>query len=175
MQSIDPKIWGPKYWYVMITTAEAYPTKRPEKNIIQSTANFFNSMKDILPCENCREHYSKLIKQYPVENYLHTRQALVNWVKMIQKKIDHEHSDRSKVKFSPTSSTSRQSNKMNQMHEMKSAKQQQPLGSKSSDHQNLINSRNRRSVNYIRGRNYIRAQRGRNLVGCQSCKKIAER
>lgn len=88
MESHDPMVWGAKYWFVMMSIAESYPKINPCNDIVTSANAFYESLKTLLPCDTCRAHYTKLLTSYPVINYLHSRQSLVNWVKMIQNSVE---------------------------------------------------------------------------------------
>ena len=56
--------------------AAAYePSEVPSSAVTQ----FVKSLVYLLPCSNCRENWAQLIKEFPVEEWLHSREALFTW------------------------------------------------------------------------------------------------
>ena len=55
-QNFEPKIWGNHAWFFLETICMAYPTN-PSKSMKSSAKNFFLSLKDLIPCEKCRNNY----------------------------------------------------------------------------------------------------------------------
>ena len=50
--------------------------------------DFFYIIRNILPCEMCKQHYSELIKEYPLEPFLDTRDSLISWVIIIHNQVN---------------------------------------------------------------------------------------
>ena len=78
----DPKVWGPHFWFVMKSAVDNFPLKASSQ-VQKQYINFFTSLKEILPCEDCKGHYTHLLKQYPIENYIHSPQELTAWYGII--------------------------------------------------------------------------------------------
>lgn len=76
---MDPKIWGPHFWFVLHFITFNYPDN-PTTYDKQSHKVFFESVKDILPCEKCRRHYRNHIAQFPLEVALDNRIDLIKWL-----------------------------------------------------------------------------------------------
>ena len=76
---MDPKIWGPKFWFSLHTVTFAYPF-HPDVEHQERIKNFFNSLEYILPCSICRVNYSKKIRKHPIDNNLDSRKKLVFWL-----------------------------------------------------------------------------------------------
>ena len=76
--NINPNIWGKHAWNFIHIVSSSYPDN---PTIYQKKAykNFFVSLKDILPCSNCRKHFAKNIKLYNIDNYLNNRNSLFKW------------------------------------------------------------------------------------------------
>ena len=55
---MEPNIWGPSAWTFLHTIALQYP-ELPTDDDKKQYYIFFNSLKDVLPCPNCRMHYSE--------------------------------------------------------------------------------------------------------------------
>lgn len=85
----DPAQWGPHFWYVMRCVANTYsevPTEKEQKVVL----DFFTLVKDILPCEKCKEHYKETIEKIPLDGAIASRADLVKWVEDIYKMIDDD-------------------------------------------------------------------------------------
>jgi hypothetical protein len=53
--NIDPSVWGPHVWATMHTLA----LKSDADNEIKAFSDFLNSLTYLLPCDTCRNEYSK--------------------------------------------------------------------------------------------------------------------
>lgn len=76
----DPKQWGSIYWRMMHTMVEAYPASDPTDALRFSTASFFESMLELLPCEECRQHYERWWTENPIEQALLGQRPLADWL-----------------------------------------------------------------------------------------------
>jgi FAD-linked sulfhydryl oxidase len=76
---MDPKIWGPNFWFALHTITFNYSVN-PDEEEKERIRNFFNSLEYILPCKLCRVNYSHHIRQNPIENQLNSRKDLVFWL-----------------------------------------------------------------------------------------------
>ena len=86
---MDPQLWGPQLWYVLHIISMSYP-KEPTEYIKRAYHDFYSNLKDVLPCEICRKHYSKFIMEYPITPHLDTRENLVKWVIQIHNFVNLE-------------------------------------------------------------------------------------
>ena len=84
---MDPNIWGPHAWIFLHSITLAYPDN-PTQEDINSHALFFNSLKGILPCQKCRDHYTKNLQELPVENNLYNKESLVKWLIEIHNRVN---------------------------------------------------------------------------------------
>src|SRR6187549_3326511 len=85
--SISPNIWGKPLWEMFNCIAFSYsdtPTEEDKLDII----NFFNSTKKILPCGECKQHFIKLLEEYPIENNISNREQLLRWVNTVHNKVN---------------------------------------------------------------------------------------
>jgi hypothetical protein len=86
---LDPKVWGPHYWFFLHTLAMTYPnhpntiTKKKYYELIQNLPLF-------LPVEEISGDFSKLLEQYPVTPYLDNRDSFVRWMHFIHNKINEK-------------------------------------------------------------------------------------
>ncbi len=76
---MDPRVWGPHFWFVLHLISFNYPDNPSTFDKEQHKA-FYHSVKDILPCANCRQHYKNYLSQYPIEPNLDRRMDLITWV-----------------------------------------------------------------------------------------------
>jgi hypothetical protein len=87
LMTLDPKVWGPHYWFVLHTIAISYPIK-PNDVIKKKYYDFIQNIPLFLPIEEIGNNFSKLLDKYPVTPYLDSRQSLVRWVHFIHNKIN---------------------------------------------------------------------------------------
>ena len=84
---LDPKVWGPHYWFFLHTVSHTYPlypnsvTKRKYYDLIQNMALF-------IPNEKIGNDYNKLLDNYPVTPYLANRDSFIRWVHFIHNRIN---------------------------------------------------------------------------------------
>jgi hypothetical protein len=56
-----PDIWGPAMWHSIFCILEESPDPVPPPHI-----EFFTLLKDVMPCEKCRIHYTEYIQKNPL-------------------------------------------------------------------------------------------------------------
>ena len=74
-----PSIWGPHLWYVMHIISFEYP-QQPSEYDKRIYHDFYTSLKDVIPCQDCRKHYREFITRYPISPHLDSRGSLIKWV-----------------------------------------------------------------------------------------------
>jgi len=84
---LDPKIWGPHYWFVFHTIAITYPL-RPNEVTKKKYYDFVQSIPLFLPIHSIGDSFSKLLDNYPVTPYLDSRESFVKWMHFIHNKIN---------------------------------------------------------------------------------------
>ncbi|MCJ7637424.1 MAG: Erv1/Alr family FAD-linked sulfhydryl oxidase [Nitrososphaeraceae archaeon] len=85
---MDPNIWGQKFWFMMHVTSFEYPLK-PNKSDKKHYKNFYEDLKYVLPCEECRHNYSKHIREEPLSSrVLKSRKNLFLWTVKIHNKVN---------------------------------------------------------------------------------------
>lgn len=57
-----PEEWGPPAWYFIFAIIDDMPDYPVNTEYYQM---FFDSLRGVLPCEECRIHYSHWIEMYP--------------------------------------------------------------------------------------------------------------
>ena len=81
--------WGPAAWLFLHSVSFQYP----ENPTVQDKNNykiFFESLQNILPCPNCREHYQKNIQENPMN--LESRESLIKWVIDLHNAVNKKNS-----------------------------------------------------------------------------------
>lgn len=84
---MNPKIWGPYMWFILHLITFNYP-KNPSNYDKQAYRDFFNSLKDVIPCQSCRKHYAKNIQNYPITPNLDSKKRLVEWLIQIHNQVN---------------------------------------------------------------------------------------
>ena len=74
-----PALWGPHGWKFIhyITLGYPYnPTDETKNNYL----NFFNTMKNVIPCSICGSNYKQHLLEFPLTyEILSDKQAFINW------------------------------------------------------------------------------------------------
>jgi hypothetical protein len=86
---LDPKIWGPHYWFFIHTVAMTYPI-RPNAITKKKYYEFIQNIPLFIPVENMSGEFSKLLDKYPVTPYLDNRESLIRWTHFIHNKINQK-------------------------------------------------------------------------------------
>jgi hypothetical protein len=86
---LDPKIWGPHYWFFIHTVAMTYPI-RPNAVTKKKYYEFIQNLPIFIPVENMSGEFSKLLDKYPVTPYLDNRESLIRWTHFIHNKINQK-------------------------------------------------------------------------------------
>lgn len=76
---MDTSIWGPPFWFSLHTISMNYPEK-PSYIDKQQHLIFFESLKKVLPCQTCRDHYAIFLQNKPISPYLDNKNTLKKWV-----------------------------------------------------------------------------------------------
>jgi len=69
--------WGPSAWLFLHSVTFQYP-ENPTDQDKNNYKIFFESLQNILPCPQCREHYQKNIQENPMN--LESRDELIQWL-----------------------------------------------------------------------------------------------
>ena len=86
---LDPKVWGPHYWFFLHTLAMTYP-HHPNAVTKKKYYEFIQNLPLFLPVEEVSSNFSKLIDKFPVTPYLDNRDSFVRWMHFIHNKINEE-------------------------------------------------------------------------------------
>ena len=84
---LDPKIWGPHYWFFLHTIAMSYPV-HPNAVTKKKYYDFVQNIPLFIPVESMAGEFSKLLDQYPVQPYLDNKESFIRWMWFIHNKIN---------------------------------------------------------------------------------------
>ena len=86
---LDPKIWGPHYWFFLHTLAMTYP-HHPNAVTKKKYYEFIHNLPLFIPVEYISNEFEKLIDRYPITPYLDNRDSLIRWTHFIHNKINEK-------------------------------------------------------------------------------------
>ena len=84
---LDPKIWGPHYWFFLHTLAMTYP-HYPNAVSKKKYYEFIQNLPLFIPVEDISKEFEKLIDKYPITPYLDNRDSFIRWTHFIHNKIN---------------------------------------------------------------------------------------
>jgi 5-methylcytosine-specific restriction endonuclease McrA len=85
MKIKNPKIWGPGTWKALHTFTSNYTPD--QANYYKEV---FTKLQNVLPCEICRESYSKIIKIIPIDNYTQSNRNMMLWLYLVHKMVNEK-------------------------------------------------------------------------------------
>lgn len=85
--TLDPDVWGPKFWFVLHTIAIMYP-KRPNEAIRKKYYELVQNIPLYLPSAPLGDIFAGLLDTYPVTPYLDTQESFIKWVHFIRNKVN---------------------------------------------------------------------------------------
>lgn len=83
----DPIVWGPHFWFILMTMAVSYPLKANEVTQ-KKYYDFITNLPLFIPHPQIGNKFSSLIDQYPVSPYLEGKDSFLKWVHFIHNKIN---------------------------------------------------------------------------------------
>ena len=84
---LDPKIWGPHYWFVLHTIALQYPLC-PNDTSKKKYYDFIQNLPIFIPIADIGNAFSRLLDKYPVTPYLDSRESFIKWMYFIHNQIN---------------------------------------------------------------------------------------
>ncbi|AXN90926.1 putative Evr1/Alr family thiol oxidoreductase [Namao virus] len=76
MLNLNPSIWGPSGWFFLDTILYSLEKDESPQNLT-NVVNFFYSIKDILPCQSCRDNYVLFLQNNPLKCV--NKEDLIQW------------------------------------------------------------------------------------------------
>ena len=89
MANLDPKVWGPKFWFFLHTISLTYPNY-PNTITKKKYYEFIQNLPLFLPIEEIATDFSKLLDQFPIQPYLDNKESFIKWVWFIHNKINEK-------------------------------------------------------------------------------------
>lgn len=80
---MDIKIWGNSLWELIHTISFKYTVNKKNNYNL-----FFNLLKNIIPCEKCRNHYIYYFNKYKIQNFLNNHNDLIKWVNNLHNDVN---------------------------------------------------------------------------------------
>ena len=72
---MNPKIWGPTYWYIFHIISYSYDEKYKNNYI-----NMFKYISFSIPCITCKNHFKNLLIRYPPHLNINDRDIMIKWL-----------------------------------------------------------------------------------------------
>lgn len=88
-KSFDPEVWGPHYWFFLMTIAISYPLKANDVTR-KKYYDLISNVPLFIPHPPIGNKFSNLLDKYPVSPYLEGKDAFLKWVNFIHNKINVE-------------------------------------------------------------------------------------
>jgi hypothetical protein len=139
---MNTTFWGPSGWEFLHTLTFIYPVK-PSYNDKVKMQQFMNTINYILPCKYCRISFTKYTKNLPINDYLDSREKMVEWLYKIHNKVNKKLRKQGFCKYdNPELSTVKDNYKPILEHITSLCK-------KNNDNDNDKHTSNKDSINYI--------------------------
>lgn len=84
---MEPNMWGPIYWSFLFSTVLGYPLE-PGIDIQSAYYRFFRLLEQVLPCGVCKANYAEHFRNIPLNFYLYSRKALMEWVLILYNEVN---------------------------------------------------------------------------------------
>lgn len=84
---LDPRVWGPHYWFVLHTIALTYP-EWPTDVTKKKYYDFIQNLPLFTPQSESGGGLSAFLDRYPPTPYLDSRQSFQRWIHFLHNKIN---------------------------------------------------------------------------------------
>ncbi len=88
---MNSSIWGPSAWNFLHCITMEYPF-HPSDEEKENYKIFFNQLKYVLPCQECKEHFKTITKKYPIDKHLNSQKSLFKYIfkihNLVSKKLN---------------------------------------------------------------------------------------
>jgi len=86
---LDPKVWGPHYWFFLHTVAMTYP-HHPNAVTKKKYYEFIQNLPLYIPVEQISKELEQLLDKYPITPYLDNRDSFIRWMHFLHNKINEK-------------------------------------------------------------------------------------
>lgn len=87
IESNNPEIWGPYYWFVLHSIARTYPI-HPTETSKKKYYEFVQNIPLFIPNPDIGDAFARMLDIYPVSPYMDTRISFMKWMHFIHNKIN---------------------------------------------------------------------------------------
>jgi len=84
---IPPEVWGPFFWHTIHIVALGYPSE-PSYAHKRAAKEFYESLKTLIPCPICREHFVVHLEKYPITPHLDRKIDLFRWTILLHNEVN---------------------------------------------------------------------------------------
>jgi hypothetical protein len=84
---MPPDVWGPNFWATIHIATLGYPTQPTEEDKVNAR-KFFESLRTMIPCSICREHYQKHLQESPLGDAVESRGQLIYWAWELHNRVN---------------------------------------------------------------------------------------
>tara|TARA_A100001015_G_C14841996_1_gene652859 strand:+ start:475 stop:903 length:429 start_codon:yes stop_codon:yes gene_type:complete len=84
---MNADVWGPPAWIFLHSITLVYP-HNPNIHDKQHYYDFFDNLKNVLPCEICKHHYKNHLQKYPLMDSLNSKVDLIKWLIKVHNEIN---------------------------------------------------------------------------------------
>ena len=166
--SIPPSIWGHSGWKFLFSMAYVYPEDRPDTITRQNYYLYLIHLKNMLPCEKCRQHYAEYLDNKPLQFYLQNRESLFYWLLGLHNKSNRDttipNSQEAIARYLPRINAIQQQEQQEQQEQQR--QQEQQHNKKRQEHPHQQN--NKRPNNKREQRPGSQSLLG-TIANCKSC------
>ena len=84
---LDSNVWGPHYWFVLLTIAICYPI-HPNDVTKKKYYELIHNFPLFMPDSRMGNKFSGLLDKYPITPYLDSRDSFIKWVHFIHNRVN---------------------------------------------------------------------------------------
>lgn len=84
---VNKELWGPHQWYSMHFIALGFPNDASSIDK-KNYKNYYMNLPNVIPCEECSNHLIQNLNNYPIDNYLESREKLFEWTVIIHNEVN---------------------------------------------------------------------------------------
>jgi hypothetical protein len=84
---LDSNVWGPHYWFVLLSIAICYPI-HPNDVTKKKYYELIHNFPLFMPDSRIGNKFSELLDKYPITPYLDSRDSFIKWVHFIHNRVN---------------------------------------------------------------------------------------
>ena len=82
-------VWGPHYWFFLMTVAMFYPA-HPNETTKKKHFDLLHNFPLFIPDRKAGEVFLQILQEYPVSPYLDSQEGFVKWVHFIHNRYNEQ-------------------------------------------------------------------------------------